>query len=129
MKRIIELKHVGPKNFVRKALDERCDRIEDRITFIEDDSINLRVVFEENSKHKRYNISLTCHLPKKTIVAHEEGHDSGEVIKKGFAEIEKQVDKHKAIVRHEHEVRRSRKQTSTASNNEENLDDELDDAN
>ena len=66
-------------------------------------------VFEENGSRRVYRSSVTCHLPKHVVAAHEEGRDAGDVIRASFAEVQRQLEKQKAIVRHEHEVRRVKK--------------------
>lgn len=97
MKRIIELKHVGPKEHVRNLLQELIARLEEKLVHIPDDAASIHVVFEENTAHKIYRTSVTCHVPRQIAAAHEERRDAGESIRKAFAEINRQVQKHQAI--------------------------------
>ena len=97
MKRIIELKHVGPKEHVRNLLQELIARLEEKLVHIPDDAASIHVVFEENTAHKIYRTSVTCHVPRQIAAAHEERRDAGESIRKAFAEISRQVHKQQAI--------------------------------
>ena len=109
MRRAIELKHVGPKEHVRRLLEDLLDRLEDKLSHFPDDAVSIHVMFEENGSHKLYRASLTCHVPGHTVAAHEERRDAGSAIREAFAEIERQLEKQKATVRHEHLLRRSKR--------------------
>lgn len=108
MKRIIELKHVGPKDHVRQLLDELLDRLEEKLTHFPADVVTAHALFEENGAHKLYRASVTCHVPGHTVAAHEEHRESGTAIRKAFAEVERQLEKQKASIRHEHLRRHAR---------------------
>ena len=97
MKRIIELKHVGPKEHVRNLLQELIARLEEKLVHVPDDAASIHVVFEENTAHKLYRTSVTCHVPRQIAAAHEERRDAGESIRKAFAEISRQVQKQQAL--------------------------------
>ncbi len=101
MKRTIELKHVGPKHHVRNLLEELIARLEDKLAHVPSEAISVHVVFEENGAHKLYRASLTCHLPGQTVAAHEERRDAGEAIRKVFSEVERQLEKRKAVLHRE----------------------------
>ena len=109
MKCAIELKHVGPRSHVQQLIEELIARLEDKLGHFPSDSISLHVAFEENGSHKLYRMSISCHLPKHTVAAHQEGRDAGLCIRKAFAEVQRQLEKQKAAIRHEHDVRRSRR--------------------
>jgi len=102
MKRIIELKHVGPKQHVRNLLEDLIGRLEERLSHFPDDAVTLHVVFEENGSHKLFRTSLSCHVPGHTVAAHEEGREAGTTIREVFADVERQLEKQKAFLRHEH---------------------------
>ena len=114
MKRIIELKHVGPKEHVRNLLQELIARLEEKLVHVPDDAASIHVVFEENAAHKIYRTSVTCHVPRQIAAAHEERRDAGESIRKAFAEISRQVQKHQAI-RHRKRPRPAVSRTLRAS--------------
>ena len=110
MKRIIELKHVlGPKRHVRALLEDLLDRLDDKLRHFDGYTVSVHVLFEENGAHKLYRAGLTCHVPGRTAVAHEEAHDAGDVVRAVFAEVERQLEKHKAVLRHEPLRKRARR--------------------
>lgn len=115
MKRIIELKHVGPKAVVRQLLEDLIDRLEERLSHFKQDALSLHVLFDENGSHKLYRTSLSCHLPGHMIAAHEEGRDPGLTIRKAFAEVERQLEKQKAFMRREHLRKRLRSRRRQAA--------------
>ena len=102
MKRMIELKHVGPKDHVRGLIDQLIDRLEAKLQHFPEDAVSLHALFEENGTHKLYRTSLTCHVPGHLVAAHEEGRDAGQAIRESFDEVERQLDKRNALRRREH---------------------------
>jgi ribosome-associated translation inhibitor RaiA len=100
MTRTIEIKHVAPRAQVRDLIDALIDRIGSKLTHYAEDAVNFHVLFEENGTHKIFRTNLTCHTPGYTAAAHEEGRDPGMLIRKAFDEVERQVDKHNAKLRH-----------------------------
>ena len=97
MTRLIELKHIGPKNHVRKLVEELCDRLEDKLQSVDAEAVSVRVVFEENGAHKLFRASVTCHVPHYLAAAHEEDHDPGAALRGAFEEIEHQLEKHRPL--------------------------------
>ena len=95
MTRLIELKHIGPKKHVRLLVEELCDRLEDKLQSVDAEAVSVHVVFEENSAHKLFRASVTCHVPHYLAAAHEEDHDSGAALRGAFEEIEHQLEKHR----------------------------------
>ena len=109
MQRIIELKHIGPKAHVRALLEELIGRLEEKVRYFAGEATSVHVVFDVNGSHKLYRTSLTCHIPGHVVAAHEEDREAGVSIRAVFTEVERQLEKQKAIARHEHEVRRSKR--------------------
>ena len=109
MKRFIEIKHVGPRAQVQQLLAGLCDRIEEKLRHFSADTVTLHVLFEESGTHKLYRTAVTCHVPGHTVAAHEENRVPGACIREAFAELSRQLEKQKAIVRHEHDLRRSKR--------------------
>ena len=109
MRLLIDLKHVGPRELVQGLIHDLSDRIEQKLSHMGQDSVSLRVVFEEVPGHKLYKLykaAVTCHIPKHMIAAHEEGRDAGKALRSAFKEVERQLDKQIAIVRRERLRRR-----------------------
>ena len=109
MNQTIELKHVGPKKVVQSLLWDLIERLEDKLGHLPQEAVAVHVVFDEHRRHQLYRTSVTLHVPRRMIAAHEEGRDSGTTIRKAFAEIERQVEKYKAVHRHEYQRRRSKR--------------------
>lgn len=109
MERTIELKHVGPRGHVRTLLEELIDRLEEKLAHFPQDAVSVHVVFDENRAHTLYHIALTCHVPGHTVAAHDEHRDGGRAIRAAFAEVARQLEKQKALLRREHLRRHSRR--------------------
>ncbi len=106
MNRAIELKHVGPKDQVRALIEDLFDRLEEKLRCFSSTALSAHALFDENGTHKLYRIALSCHLPPGHMAAaHEEGRESGTIIRKAFAELERQIDKHLSIIRHQRQRR------------------------
>ena len=119
MKRTIELKHVGPKDHVRRLLEELIGRLEAKLDHGADDATSVHVVFEEERAHRLFRASLTCHVPGHTLAAHEEHRDAGTAIREVFAEVERQLEKQKAFLQGKR-LRRSLRQVPEARGAGEN---------
>src|SRR3989338_4739666 len=107
MKRIIELKHVGPKAHIRSLIEALIDRVAEKLQHASPDAVSFHALFDANGTHSVYRMAVTCHLPGHTVAAHEESRDSGEAIRKAFAELERQLEKPLAVLRQDHLKRRS----------------------
>ena len=114
MQRTIELKRVRAPRLVRGFLEELSARLEEKLGHFQPQAVSLHVVFEENGSHKLYRTSVTCHVPGHVVAAHEERRDPGQSIREAFAELERRLDKLKAIVLHERERRRTRRARALA---------------
>ena len=90
-------------------MNDLLDRLDDKLRHFPPDAVSAHVVFEENGSHRLYRTSVTCHVPGHTVATHEENRDPGVAIRETFAEIERRLEKQKALVRHEPLVRRSRR--------------------
>ena len=107
MRRIIELKHVGPKQHVRHLIEELSDRLNDKLQHFSEDAVSIHVLFEENGTHRLYRSAVTCHVPGHMVAAHEESRQAGATIREAFAEVERQLERCSAIIRGERLRRRS----------------------
>ncbi len=102
MKQTIEMKGVESREHVRQLLESLLSRLEEKLKHFPQEALSAHVVFEENGSHRLYRTSLTCHLPGHTVVAHEERRDPGATIHAAFAEVERQLEKQKALLRRKH---------------------------
>lgn len=122
MKRIIELKHVGPRAHVRELLEDLLDRLESKLARFAHDATSCHIVFEEQRAHQLYRASLTCHVPRQVLAAHEECRDAGETIRHVFADIERQLQKRKAILNNEPQRKRVRRAERTRASESRNVE-------
>jgi ribosomal subunit interface protein len=98
----IEFKGFAPQKQIQNLIQERIKRIEKKTKGFSPEVVYLRLMMEENSVRTLYRVSLTLELPEKTLAAKEERHDLDETIRDAFAEIERQLEAHKATLRGEH---------------------------
>ena len=98
----IEFKGCAPQKEIQKLIQELITRIEKKTKGFSPGAVFLRLLVEENSVRTLYQVSITMKLPEKTLAAKEERHDLKETIRDAFAEIERQLEAHKATLRGEH---------------------------
>ncbi len=106
MTRMIEVKHVEPKEQVRTLIEGLINRLEERLGHFRKDSVSVHALFEENGSHTLYRTSVTCHIPGHMIAAREESRNAGVSIRKAFAELERQVARQTARFRQKTRVKR-----------------------
>jgi ribosome-associated translation inhibitor RaiA len=102
MKRFIELKHIGPRTQVRQLIDELLDRLEHKVRHFSPDAVSAHVLFEENGTRTLFRASVTCHVPRRMVAAHEEQRDPGAAIRRAFKEVERQLEKQDTMQRQRH---------------------------
>ena len=97
----IEFKNFTPQKEIQKLIQELIGKIEKKAQTFSPDSSYLRLMLEENSVRKLYRVSITLELPKKTLATKEERHELVTAIRDAFAEIDRQLEAHKATLRGE----------------------------
>jgi len=113
MKYNIEFKRFGPQKEIQKLIRELITRIEKKTKSFSPDVVFLRLLVEENSVRTLYRVSITLEVPEKTLATKEERHDLDETIRDAFAEIERQLEAHKATFRGEHLWKRRARREAT----------------
>jgi ribosomal subunit interface protein len=98
MKHSIEFKSFSPNHRLREQVEEWIAHIDRHAPNFPADAVFLRLFIEENARRKLYHVSLTCDLPGRTLAAQEERHDVMEAVRAAFAEIERQIEKHKEML-------------------------------
>jgi ribosome-associated translation inhibitor RaiA len=91
-----------PQKELQKLITDLITKIEKKTKAFSPDVVFLRLMIEENSVRALYHVSITLELPEKTLAAKEERHDLNETIRDAFADIERQLEAHKATLRGEH---------------------------
>jgi RNA polymerase sigma factor (sigma-70 family) len=108
MKRNIEYKNVAPNR--KEHIQTLCERylasLQKHLQVFPSDTVFLYGVIEQHPSRALYRVSLTLHLPKRLLSAKEEGHEINDTIREAFLELERQLEKHKALLRQEHLWRR-----------------------
>jgi ribosomal subunit interface protein len=97
----IEFKNFTPQKKIQELIKELIGKIEKKAQAFSPDATYLRLMLEENSVRKLYRVSITLEVPKKTLATNEERHELVAAIRDAFAEIDRQLEAHKATLRGE----------------------------
>ncbi len=62
----------------------------------------LHGAIQKHGSRQLYRIGLSLHVPGKTLATQEEGDAAGNVIRKGFKELERLVARQKSLMKNEH---------------------------
>jgi len=100
MKREIEFKNFSPAARLPELIESSIARLERHAPDLRDDAVMLRLVVEENATRTLYHVSLTCGVPGRTLAAKTERHDPEEAVREAFAEIERELERHKEKLTH-----------------------------
>lgn len=99
----------------RKAVEMESERhvnkLERLLKTYSPDLVQLHGNIEKHPRKEEYLFSLNLSLPTGTLHATGSGPDVRACIKEAFAEVEKQVKKHKELLRRDHEWKRKRPHT------------------
>jgi len=95
----LEFKDWEPSARVRELVDQSIARIDRLVASFSWEPVFLRVFVERNAARTLYRVSLTLDVPGRTLAAHEERHDVEDAIHEAFAEIERQITKHRETQR------------------------------
>ena len=102
----IEFKGFAPQKDIQKLITELISKLEKKAESFSPDVVYLRLLVEQNSVRALYDVSISLTLPEKTLATKEERHDLHETLRDAFAEIERQLEAHKATLRGEHTWKR-----------------------
>lgn len=106
MKFNLEFKGFAPQKDVQKLITQLIGKIQKKTESFSPDVVYLRLLVEQNSVRALYHVSISLTLPEKTLATKEERHDLRETLRAAFAEIERQLEAHKATLRGEHTCKR-----------------------
>jgi ribosome-associated translation inhibitor RaiA len=101
MKLNIEFKNFAADAKIRRWLRQLIKKVDGKLTTFSPDEVFLRLLIEENPVRKLYRVSIALKVPKKTLAAQEQRHDLDETLRDAFAEIDRQIEAHKAALRGE----------------------------
>lgn len=113
MKFNVEFKNFAADAKIRRRIEQLTKKVDRKLTTFSPDEVFLRLLIEENPVRKLYRVSITLGVPGKTLATQEQRHDLDETIRDAFAEIDRQIEAHKATLRGE-PMRKRRATTGTA---------------
>ena len=89
-----------------EVIEEEVRQLEPHLARFREDLVRLEVVASQTRGKKRIKVSLRLQLPSGVIAAREEGFEIEPVLRKAFADLRHQVDRHVARLKHEPEYKR-----------------------
>ncbi|MCZ0738441.1 sigma-70 family RNA polymerase sigma factor [Phreatobacter sp. AB_2022a] len=89
-----------------EVIEEEVRQLEPHLARFREDLVRLEVVASQTRGKKRIKVSLRLQLPSGVIVAREEGFEIEPVLRKAFADLRHQVDRHVGRLKHEPEYKR-----------------------
>jgi len=108
MKVSISFKNVDAHDAVEKMVAPHIAKLQRLLKSYSPDLVQLHGAIAKQARKEEYSFTLNLALPTGTLHCVGEGFDVGASVKTAFAEIESQVKKHKALVRHDYEWKRKR---------------------
>ncbi|HXH10743.1 MAG TPA: sigma-70 family RNA polymerase sigma factor [Alphaproteobacteria bacterium] len=87
---------------IQQLLDRLIARLDKQLVDFSPEVTFLHGLMEKHPTRALYRVSLVLTLPRCTLVAKEEGPAAESTLRSGFLELERQLAKHKALLRHEH---------------------------
>ncbi len=100
MRHNIEFKNYAPRRRLRELVEVLIARLDRCAPNYHTDAAFLRLFIDENAPRRLYHVSLVCSVPGRMLAAQEERHNDEEAVREAFAEIERQLEKHKVTLSH-----------------------------
>ena len=98
----VEYRNFDPTERINSLIESLITKLEKRARNFAPDAVFLRISIEENQARTLYHASITLDVPGKTLATKDERHELEAGIKGAFAQIEGQLQEHKARLRGEH---------------------------
>eukprot|EP00873_Tetraselmis_striata_P003551 jgi/Tetstr1/423815/TSEL_014441.t1 len=89
-----------------EVIEEEVRQLEPHLVRFRENLVRLEVVASQTRGKTRIKVSLRLQLPSGVIAAQEEGFEIEPVLRKAFADLRRQVDRHVARLKHEPEYKR-----------------------
>lgn len=104
MKYRIDFRHIDKdeRESLRSLVDERIAHLEKRISAFSDKDLRLHGAVQQHAGQTLYRVGLSLHLPGRILSVEEESENASTAITEAFAELERQAQRHKSKIRHEH---------------------------
>jgi len=97
------------KKALKSVVQENQNALETLLAGYDPDTVLLDGAIEKHTKRQLYRARLKLHLPHKTLAAVEEADSAPGVIHAVFAELRRQVERHKHLARNDHLWKRPRR--------------------
>ena len=110
----ISYKNVDVHEAVEKEAAKHLRKLEKLLKTYQPDLVRLHCGMEQQARRISFDVSLNLSLPNGTLHCVGTGPDSPRCLKAGFAELESQMKKHQARLRHDHEWKRKRPRPALA---------------
>lgn len=101
MKWHILLKGIEETPRIRQGLDRMRRRLERRVQNFDHEQVALRGVIEKHPSKVRFRVSFLFAVPGRILIAKEERPELDVALREAVSELERQLDKHKAVLRRE----------------------------
>lgn len=98
----VEFKGFTPGQSLRDLIQHLTKALSKRMRRFSRDAVALRLVLSETPAHRLCRVSITLDLPGKTIPSSAEGHDREAALREAFADVERQLETYKGVVRGQH---------------------------
>lgn len=108
MKITISYRHIESPQAVETALDRHVSKIGKLLKSYAPDLVQFHGGLEKQPHRAEYIFSANLSLPTGTLHATGDGPDPAKSARKAFAELEKQIKKHQALLRKDYEWKRKR---------------------
>jgi ribosomal subunit interface protein len=102
--------HMAESALVRKAFEEKAEKIAKYLKRFKEDQVQLRAALDKNPHLEEFSASLSLRLPDTTIHASERARDFGTAFNEAFLDLVRQLRKHKDKL-----IREKRRQTRYSS--------------
>jgi ribosomal subunit interface protein len=106
MNHIVEFKDWTPEPEVNDLIETEIDRIQRLVRGLRTDSLVIRVVVDRNQTRTLYRVTIRVELPGPDVSSSEERHDLNEAVHDAFAEVRRQIEKHRRKLTHTDEYKR-----------------------
>ncbi|GIX46986.1 MAG: hypothetical protein KatS3mg131_1197 [Candidatus Tectimicrobiota bacterium] len=108
MQHNVEWKEIPPQRLpqLQEVFSRHVQALAEQVADFPPDAVYLHAVVAQHPQRPLARVGLTLHLPKRVLSAREERDDVETALHEAFAELERQLAKHKAFLRQEHLWRR-----------------------
>jgi len=110
----ISYKNVETHAAVEKESAVHIRKLEKLLKTYQPDLVRLHCGIEQQARRIEFDVSLNLGLPNGTLHSTGTGADIRSCLKVGFAELQSQIKKHQARLRHDHEWKRKRPRPAIA---------------